>query len=146
MVLAKRNQNYGQNWLPSLFNDFFNDEWFVNRSAVAAPAMNVIENSKAYDIEFAIPGLKKEDINLQIDCDNILSISMIKKDNKEEKDKPNYLRREFSYQKVNQSYILPEDISRDKISAKVDNGVLYINVPKLKAEDKKNEVQSISID
>lgn len=71
---------------------------------------------------------------------------MIKKDNKEEKDKPNYLRREFSYQKVNQSYILPEDISRDKISAKVDNGVLYINVPKLKAEDKKNEVQSISID
>ena len=138
MLLAKRNQNYNQNWLPSLFNDFMNDDWFTTRTAASVPALNVIEN--------AVPGLKKEELNLQVDADGVMSISMVHKneENKEDK-KRNYIRREFSYQEFNQSYILPDDADREKISAKVENGVLTIDVPKLPAEKQAQAIQSIAI-
>lgn len=146
MLLAKRNQNYNQNWLPSLFNDFMNDDWFTTRTSTAVPALNVIENEKDYELEFAVPGLKKEELNLQVDADGIMSISMARKneENKEDK-KRNYIRREFTFQEFNQSYILPDDADRAKISAKVENGVLTINVPKLPAEKQPQTIQNIAI-
>jgi len=146
MLLARRNQNYNQNWLPSLFNDFMNDDWFTTRTSTAVPALNVIENEKDYELEFAVPGLKKEELNLQVDADGIMSISMARKseENKEDK-KRNYIRREFTFQEFNQSYILPDDADRAKISAKVENGVLTINVPKLPAEKQPQTIQNIAI-
>ena len=146
MLLARRNQNYNQNWLPSLFNDFMNDDWFTTRTATSVPALNVIENEKDYELEFAVPGLKKEELNLQVDADGVMSISMVRnhEENKDDK-KRNYIRREFSYQEFNQSYILPEDADRDNISAKVENGVLTISVPKMPAEKQAQAVQSIKI-
>ena len=146
MLLAKRNQNYKQNWFPSLFNDFMNDDWFTTRTSTAVPALNVIENEKDYELEFAVPGLKKEELNLQVDADGIMSISMARKneENKEDK-KRNYIRREFTFQEFNQSYILPDDADRAKISAKVENGVLTINVPKLPAEKQPQAIQNIAI-
>jgi HSP20 family protein len=146
MLLARRNQNYNQNWLPSLFNDFMNDDWFTTRTSTAVPALNVIENEKDYELEFAVPGLKKEELNLQVDNDGIMSISMARKneENKEDKHR-NYIRREFTFQEFHQSYILPDDADRTKISAKVENGVLTINVPKLPAEKQPQTVQNITI-
>ena len=98
MLLARRNQNYNQNWLPSLFNDFMNDDWFTTRTAASVPALNVIENEKNYELEFAVPGLKKEELNLQVDADGVMSISMVRKneENKENKEnkKRNYIRSE----------------------------------------------------
>ena len=146
MLLAKRNQNYNQNWLPSLFNDFMNDDWFTTRTNSAVPALNVIENEKNYELEFAVPGLKKEELNLQVDNDGIMSISMTRKNEENKEDnKRNYIRREFTYQEFNQSYILPDDADRAKISAKVENGVLTINVPKLPAEKQPQAIQNIAI-
>ena len=146
MLLARRNQNYNQNWLPSLFNDFMNDDWFTTRTNSAVPALNVIENEKNYELEFAVPGLKKEDLNLQVDNDGIMSISMTRKNEENKEDnKRNYIRREFTYQEFNQSYILPDDADRAKISAKVENGVLTINVPKLPAEKQPQAIQNIAI-
>ena len=146
MLLARRNQNYNQNWLPSLFNDFMNDDWFTTRTSSAVPALNVIENEKNYELEFAVPGLKKEELNLPVDNDGIMSISMTRKNEENKEDnKRNYIRREFTYQEFNQSYILPDDADRAKISAKVENGVLTINVPKLPAEKQPQAVQSIAI-
>ena len=146
MLLARRNQNYNQNWLPSLFNDFMNDDWFTTRTSTAVPALNVIENEKDYELEFAVPGLKKEELNLQVDNDGIMSISMTRKNEENKEDnKRNYIRREFTYQEFNQSYILPDDADRAKISAKVENGVLTINVPKLPAEKQPQAIQNIAI-
>ena len=146
MLLARRNQNYNQNWLPSLFNDFMNDDWFTARTSTAVPALNVIENEKNYELEFAVPGLKKEELNLQVDNDGIMSISMTRKNEENKEDnKRNYIRREFTYQEFNQSYILPDDADRAKISAKVENGVLTINVPKLPAEKQPQAIQNIAI-
>ena len=83
-----------QNWLPSIFNDFFDNDWMVKANATA-PAINVIENEKDYKVEVAAPGMTKEDFNIHLGEDNELVITMEKKNETKEEDKENkkYLRR-----------------------------------------------------
>ena len=140
-ALVKRNQN----WLPSIFNDFFDNTW-MERTNATAPAINVIENDNNYCVEVAAPGMTKDDFNIQIDDDDNLVITMEKKDEKKEGQKNGrYLRREFSYSKFQQAMILPDDVDRTKISAKVNNGVLEVELPKLPEEEKKAKVTNIKI-
>ncbi len=147
MLLTRRNQNYNQDWLSSLFRDFMNDDWFTGRTSGSVPALNVIENEKDYELEFAVPGLKKEELNLQVDNDGVMSISMVSKQEDSKTDnKRNYIRREFSYQRINQSYILPDDADHKNIKAKVENGVLTINIPKVPAESQAKAVKNIAIE
>lgn len=104
-----------QNWLPSIFNDFFDNEW-LTRANATAPAINVIESDKDYKVEVAAPGMTKEDFNIHISESNELVISMEKKNETKEDDHHNrrYLRREFSYSKFEQALILPEDVVKEK--------------------------------
>ena len=115
MTPVRRNQN----WVPSIFNDFFDNDWMIKANATA-PAINVIENEKDYRIELAAPGMSKEDFNIKLDEEN------------KEEDKKNgrYLRREFSYSKFQQTMILPDDVDKDAISASVEHGVLTVDLPK----------------
>ena len=75
-----------QNWLPSIFNDFFDNDWMVKANATA-PAINVIENEKDYKVEVAAPGMTKEDFNIHLGEDNELVITMEKKNETKEEDK-----------------------------------------------------------
>ena len=126
-----------QNWIPSIFNDFFDNDWMVKANATA-PAINVIESDKDYKVEVAAPGMTKEDFNMHWSEDNELVISMEKKNETKEEDKGNkkYLRREFSYSKFQQALILPDDVEKDKINANVTDGVLTIELPKRTPEEK----------
>ncbi len=134
-----------QNWLPSIFNDFFDNEW-MTRANATAPAINVIESEKEYKVEVAAPGMTKEDFNVRIDEDNNLVISMEKKsENKEEKKEGRYLRREFSYSKFQQTMILPDNVDKENIAASVENGVLNIDLPKLSEEEIKKPNKQIEI-
>ncbi|WP_303913992.1 Hsp20/alpha crystallin family protein [Bacteroides mediterraneensis] len=128
---------YNQNWLPSIFNDFFDNDWMVKANATA-PAINVVESDKDYKVEVAVPGMTKNDFNIHLGEDNELVISMEKKSENNEKDKENkkYLRREFSYSKFQQSLYLPDNVDKDKISANVADGVLTIDLPKYSQEEK----------
>ena len=132
-----------QNWLPSIFNDFFDNEWMAKANATA-PAINVIETENGYKVEVAAPGMTKGDFNIRIDEDNNLVISMEKKiEDKEDKKDGRYLRREFSYSKFQQTMILPENVDKEKISAQVENGVLTIELPKLSEEEVKKAERTI---
>lgn len=144
MMPTKR--NYNQEWLPSIFNDFFDNEWMAKANATA-PAINVIESDKDYKVEVAAPGMTKEDFNIHLSEDNELVITMEKKNEKKEEDKENkkYLRREFSYSKFQQSLVLPDDVEKDKIEAAVNNGVLTIDLPKRQPEEKAKVNRSIEI-
>ena len=134
-----------QNWLPSIFNDFFDNEW-MTRANATAPAINVIESEKDYKVEVAAPGMTKEDFNVRIDEDNNLVISMEKKsESKEEQKEHRYLRREFSYAKFQQTMILPDDVDKEKIAAGVEHGVLTIELPKLSLEEVKKAQRTIEI-
>ncbi len=131
-----------QNWLPGIFNDFFGNEW-VTKANATAPAINIFESENAYEVEVAAPGLTKDDFKIRIDEDNQLIVSMEKKqEQKEDKKEGRYLRREFSYTQFQQTMILPDDVEKDKIEAKVEHGVLKVNIPKRKIEEEpKNERQ-----
>lgn len=126
---------YNQNWLPSIFNDFFDNNWMEKANATA-PAINVVESDKDYKVEVAVPGMTKEDFNIHLGDENELVISMEKKVENEDKDNKKYLRREFSYTKFQQSHYLPDNVDKEKITANVANGVLTIELPKYSQEEK----------
>ncbi|MDD4516242.1 Hsp20/alpha crystallin family protein [Massilibacteroides sp.] len=118
-----------QNWLPSIFSDFFDNDWMVRANATA-PSINVIETENEYKIEVAAPGMTKEDFTIRLDEDENLVIAMEKKTENSDKKEGRYLRREFSYAKFQQTMILPDNVEKDKIAAKVEHGVLNIFIPK----------------
>jgi len=121
-------------WIPSVFNDLF-DVDLMPKANFTAPAINVKESDKCYTVELAAPGMKKEDFNVHINDEGNLMIKMESKNEKKDEDKTTrYLRREFSYTKFEQTLILPDDVKRDEITAKVDNGVLTVELPKVVEE------------
>ena len=121
-------------WLPSVFNDLFDTD-FMPKANATAPAINVKETDKAYTVELAAPGMTKSDFNVHINDEGNLIIKMEKKqENKEEDKSARYLRREFSYTKFEQTLILPDDVKKDDIAARVENGVLTVELPKIVEE------------
>mgnify|MGYP002594449176 CR=1 FL=1 len=126
------------NWLSNDFDNMLNTSWML-RVNVTAPAINVKENDKAYEVELAALGTTKDDFKVNVDKDGCLTIKMEHKDekknenenkNKNKNKKEHYLRREFSYSNYEQALTLPDDVEKDKIEAKVDNGVLHITLPR----------------
>ena len=146
MLPTIKRQN--QNWLPSIFNDFFNDEWFPMRAAMsAAPAINVKESDKAFEIEMAVPGMTKEDFKVHVNDKDQLVVSVEKKNEKKEEDKSSkFLRREFNYTRFEQALLLPENVDREAITAKVCSGVLHVVLPKLADVPAKEPTRVIKIE
>ena len=142
MTPVKRNQE----WLPSFFNDFFDNNWMMKANSTA-PAINVIENEKDYKVELAAPGMVKDDFKITLNPDNELVIEMEKKSEtkEEDKDKKKYLRREFSYSKFQQAILLPDNVEKDKISAKMENGILSIEIPKTGKAPVEQAVKTIEV-
>ena len=124
-------------WLPTMFEDFFNTD-FMPRANTTAPAVNVKEDESAYTMELAAPGIKKDYCRVSINDDGNLCIAIENKmEHKDEDKKHHYLRREFSYSNYEQNYTLPEDVDKEGIAAKVENGILTVTLPKVKKEEKK---------
>ena len=128
---------FKNNWMPTLFEDFLNTD-FMPRANSTAPAVNVKESETAYTMELAAPGIKKEYCRVSINNEGNLSIAIENKvEHKHEDKSHHYLRREFSYSNYEQAYTLPDDVERDKISAKVEDGILTVTMPKMEKEEKK---------
>lgn len=137
-------------WLPEIFNDFFDNTWMPKANATA-PAINVSESEKNYVVEVAAPGMKKDDFSIEINEDNDLVVKMEKKDEhndekKDSNDNVRYLRREFAYSKYQQTLILPDDVDRTKIEAKVENGVLMVTLPKVVTKEEPKTSRQIKVE
>jgi HSP20 family protein len=142
LPIVRKNQ---ESWLPDIFNDFFDNSW-MERANYTAPAINVIENEKEYEVELAAPGLTKEDFQVHVDENDNLVINMEKKaENHDKKQHGRYLRREFSYEKFQQMLTLPENVEADKIEAKVEHGVLNVHIPKKNPVEVQKAVKQIEI-
>ena len=134
-----------RSWFPTMFDDFFDGEWTPKVSATA-PAVNVKEDAKEYTMEVAAPGIKKEYCRININNDGNLEVAIENKlEHKEENKKEHYLRRDFSYSNYQQTYILPDNVDKDKISAKVNDGVLEIKLPKFTKEEESRAQRAIEI-
>jgi len=121
---------------PSLLDKFFEGnmmDWNTRNFAESnstLPAVNVKENNNEYLIEVAAPGLNKNDFKLNYD-NGRLTISSEKSENVEDKDGEAITRREFSYQSFQRSFTVPERVvNAEKISAKYNNGILVVTLPK----------------
>ena len=135
MCIRDRPAKASQNWLPGIFNDFFGNEW-IAKSNSSAPAINILETDKEYEVEIAAPGITKDDFNVTVTKDNHLIVTVENKSENEEKDKKGkFLRREFSYSQFQQTLILPDNVEKDAIEAKQENGVLTVTIPKKKAPE-----------
>lgn len=153
MLPARRfNGQYG---LTDFFNDFFENK-SLERIGVNTPAINVKENDKEYKIEVAAPGMCKDDFKIHINRDGNLVIEMEKtdcgckckekdKENEPEKKECRYLRKEFSYSKFNQTLLLPDNADKEMIDAHVNNGILYIRIPKTTKEKVEDEKRMIEV-
>ncbi len=121
-----------QNWFPSIFSNLFDDDFFMPRTTgKTVPAVNIMEEDKAFKIQLAAPGMSKEDLNVSLDEDNNLVIAFEKKSENEEKGrKGTYLRREFSYSTFRQAFELPDNIEIENINASMNDGILNIELPK----------------
>ena len=144
MLLVRRNNDF--DWLNNWFDDNFFNTPVMAQTITTAPAVNVKEDNKQYVMEVAVPGLKKEQVNMSIDKDGYLTLSIENKnEQKDENKKEHYLRREFSYTSYRQSYALPDNVNADKIEANVADGVLKVVLPKVEKKEEKEDVKHIEV-
>lgn len=136
MTLIKYNKN-GTRGLPTLFESFFNDDFglfpdFIKASQMnrGIPAVNTKETESGYEIEVAAPGMDKGDFVVNLE-DNVLTVSSEKQTSKNEED-DGYTLKEFSYNSFSRSFTLPDSADGEKISAKYENGILKLELPKIK--------------
>lgn len=114
----------------NLIDRFFNES--LARTGGSAysfvPRVDVIETEKAFEIHMAVPGMNKEDFNIDLK-DNYLNVSGERKFTNEKKEK-NFYSIETQYGAFSRSFSLPEHVDTGKISATYVNGILEITVPK----------------
>lgn len=110
-----------------MFNDFFNDDMLSEFNSSGSFKTDIKENPEGYVVHAELPGVNKEDINIDYN-NNYLTISAIKNNEFEEK-KDNYIRRERSYGSVSRGFYI-NNIDKNSIKAKFDNGVLSVELPK----------------
>ena len=139
MRIVKYNNN---NVFPSLINEFFNDDFgmnFLNRSH-SVPSVNSLENNDSFEIDLAVPGMKKEDFTIELN-DKVLVISS-ENSNTIENDKMRL--NEFNFSSFQRSFRVPDSVDQEKIKANYKNGILKIKLPKRKESiSKPNRVINI---
>jgi len=134
--------------MPSVFDDFFKpwNEWFDNGGLwgkmMNVPAVNIAEHKDQYEVALAVPGMKKDDFKIDVDG-NMLTISSVKEETKEEKEKK-FTRKEYNYSSFSRTFTLPEEINKEKIEAMYEDGVLKIALPR-KEEVKKPLAKHIAV-
>ena len=110
-----------------MFNDFFNDDMLSKFNSSGSFKTDIKETPEEYIVHAELPGVKKEDINIDYN-NNYLTISATRNNTHEEK-KDNYIKRERSYGAVSRGFYI-SNVDRSLIKAKFDNGVLNIKLPK----------------
>jgi len=146
-TLAKRGES-----IPAVFNDIFrpweslfdfNGGSLLGKLGAAnLPAANIVENKDHYEVSLAVPGMKKDDFNIDVES-NMLTISAEKEEKKEEKD-GRYSRQEFNYTSFSRSFTLPDWVNKEKIDASYENGLLKVYLPKTE-EAKKQPSKHITV-
>ena len=131
----------------TLFDDFFNESFpsldvgFLSKSAY--PRIDISETDISLELTAEVPGLTKEQVSIELN-DGILSIKGEKKQEEEKKDKK-YVHRELKHSSFCRSFVVGENVDKNAIDAKFENGILTVNLPKVtptpKAEPKKIEIK-----
>jgi HSP20 family protein len=128
-------------WFSDVFESVFNDSVLTDRLVSRVPAVNIAETEGDFQIELAVPGLKKEDFKISVDK-NILNISAEKKNENVQEGKK-YSKREYSYTSFVRSFTLPDTIDHSKIDAAYTDGILSLVIAK--KEEAKIQSREIAV-
>jgi HSP20 family protein len=104
-------------------------------SNVNVPAVNVKETETAYQLELAAPGLKKEEVKINVE-NNTLTIAY-KHEQKAEETTDKYTRHEFGFSAFERSFRLPKNVNADQITAAYTDGILTVELPKVEVKEEK---------
>jgi HSP20 family protein len=128
-----------KSFMPFYMPDIFEDSFFpvLSNGNSFKPAVNIKEDDKNYVLDFAIPGIEKKDIKVDMNEDTLTISSEIK--NESEVNKEDYKRKEFSYRSFSRSFYIPDNVNREKIEANYKDGILTVSLPKQEVD--KNKVQ-----
>lgn len=125
-------------------SDWFGDLKMIPLNFANSPKVNVKETDKAYEIEIANPGFSKDETKIEVK-DGIIYVSMTSENNDEDENSK-YHCKQWSKSSYKESWNLPDNVIEDQISAKNNDGVLIITLPKNGKEQKKDETRSITIE
>ena len=100
---------------------------------------NIVENENEFLVEVSAPGLNKDDIKIELEND-ILKISSEVEDQKEENNN-GYYKREFYKSSFERNFTVPKNVNKSEISAGMVNGILTVTIPKLKEENKPENIK-----
>lgn len=135
----------------TIFDDFFKDDFVdlvksqgVTPSHGAYPKVDVTAFDDRIEIESEIPGLKKEDVSVEV-CDGVLSIKGNKRQNVEEKKDGKVVFKELKRSSFQRSFLLDDTLDSNSVDAKFENGVLNIVVKKLLPSKITPEIKKIQI-
>ena len=119
-------------FFPSLIDDFINTDWNLKVPSFSGtvPAVNIKELDSQFEIELAVPGMNKDDFEMEVE-DGVLSISSTQEE-EQVNEKGKFTRREFSYSSFRRSFTLPDSVDPTKIDATYKEGVLLVLLPKHK--------------
>ena len=119
-------------FFPSLIDDFINTDWNLKVPSFSGtvPAVNIKELDSQFEIELAVPGMNKDDFEIEVE-DGVLSISSTQEE-EQVNEKGKFKRREFSYSSFRRSFTLPDSVDPTKIDATYKEGVLLVLLPKHK--------------
>lgn len=120
--------DFGQNFWRSPFRSLADFEPLWSQELTSAPAVDIVEGDKAYEVTAELPGMDEKNIDVKV-VNGGLSIKGEKKDEKEEKKKDYYLS-ERRYGSFERYFRLPEGVDTDKIEANFKKGVLTVTLPK----------------
>jgi len=124
---------------PTIANDF-GDDFFTKGSY---PKVNVINYDQCIEIDAAIPGMTKDDVDVEI-TDGVLTINGVS-NQRTPVDDSQYLKREIKRSSFRRSFTLGDNLDSENVSAKFDNGILTLSIPKLVPDDAKPVTRKITI-
>lgn len=142
MITVKRN-NF---WVPSIFDDFFPENKLdsLNYESFSIPKVNIKENFTTFEVEMAVPGLKKENFAIEIKKE-VLKVSSNftpKRETTDTETDTQFTRKEFNYGSFTRSFTLPKTVQVEDINANYEDGILTISLPKKEVkEDIKHMVE-----
>ncbi|MCY4560775.1 MAG: Hsp20/alpha crystallin family protein [Flavobacteriaceae bacterium] len=117
----------------SLDTSLFGKDWDWNFDLPvfknSSPMVNIRETDKHYELDFAVPGMKKKDFQVELDH-GVLTISTSKKTENQTRE-DDFIKREFAFTSFERSFELPENVNTDSINAKYQDGILRITLAKL---------------
>ena len=144
MTLVKFNNGHKAQLANPFLNDVYsllNNQVFNEKYALGTPAVNIAETENEFEVELAVPGLKKEDFKINLDK-NVLNISADKKVEANVEGKK-YSKREYSFNSFTRSFTLPESADHSKIEADYTDGILTLTIAK--KEEAKFQSREIAV-